>query len=48
MVAYTDGSKLGEGTIVEVFCRELSLELHFRLKDDCSMFQVKIEANEGY
>ena len=27
-----------------VFCGELSLELHFRLNDDCSMFQSKIFA----
>ena len=37
---FTDGSKLGAG----VFCRELGLELHFRLNDVCSVFQAKILA----
>ena len=37
-------SKLGGGTDAEVFCRELGPELHFRLNDDCSMFQAEIFA----
>ena len=41
---FTDGSRLGGGTIVVVFCRELSLELHFRLKNDCSVLQAEIFA----
>ena len=40
----TDGSKLGGGTGAGVFCRELDLELHFRLNDDCSVFQADIFA----
>ena len=31
---YTDGSKLDGGTGAGVFCRELGLELHFRLSDE--------------
>ena len=27
-----------------VFCRELGFELHFRLNDDCGVFQAKIYA----
>ena len=36
---YTDGSNLSRGISARIFCRELCLELHFRLKeDDCSVF----------
>ena len=40
---FTDGSKLGGGTGAGVFCRELGLELQFRL-NACSVFQVEIFA----
>ena len=36
---FTDGSKLSGGTGAGVLCRGLGLELHFRLKDACSVFQ---------
>ena len=41
---FTDGSKVGEGTGAGVFCSKFNIELHFRLKDDCSVFQAKIFA----
>ena len=37
---FTDGSKLDGGTVAGVFCREL--DLHLRLKNDCSVFKVEI------
>ena len=40
----TDGSKLGVDTAAGVFCRQLGLELHFRLNYDCSVFRVEIFA----
>ena len=46
MVGYSSGnpslSKLGGDTSAGVFCRELGLELHFGLKNDCRVFQAKI------
>ena len=47
MVEYSRGrddksEKLGGGTGAGVFCRELSLILHFRLNNDCSVFQTEI------
>ena len=39
---FTYGSMLGGCT--GVFCRELGLELHFRLNDDCSVFKAEILA----
>ena len=32
------GSKLGRSAGAVIFCRELSLELHFKLNDDYSVF----------
>ena len=50
MVEYSRGREvcipisIGEGTGAGVFCRELGLELKFRLNNDCSMFQAEIFA----
>ena len=41
---FTDGSKLGGCTSAGNFCRELSLELHCALNDNCSIFLAKIFA----
>ena len=41
---FTDGSKLGGGTGAGVFCREFGLELHFRLTNNCRVFQAEIFA----
>ena len=41
---FTDGSKLGEDTGAAAFRRELGIELHVRLYEDCSMFQAEIFA----
>ena len=41
---FTDRSNLGDCTGAEVFCRELGLELHFRLNDGCSVFHAEIFA----
>ena len=41
---FIDGSKLGGSTGAEVFCRELCLELNFRLNNDYSVFQSDIFA----
>ena len=41
---FTDGSKLGGDTAAAVFCKELGLELYFRLNDDCRAFQAEIFA----
>ena len=38
---YTDGTEIGGGTGAGVFCRELGLELHFRLKDDVACFRQR-------
>ena len=35
-------SQIGGSTGAGVFCRELGLELHFRLNDECSVFQAEI------
>ena len=41
---FTDESKLDRSAGAGVFCRKLGLELHFRLNDDCSVFQSEIFA----
>ena len=42
MAIFTNRPKLGGCTGTGVFCSKLGLELHFRLNDDCSVFQAKI------
>ena len=41
---FTDGSKLCVSTGAGIFCSELDLELHFKLKDDWSVFLAEIFA----
>ena len=41
---FTDGCKLRGGTDAGVFCWKLGRELHFRVNDDCSVFQAEIFA----
>ena len=41
---FTDGSNVGGGSGATVFCRKLGLELYFRLKDKCSVYQADIIA----
>ena len=41
---FTDGSKLGGKVGGGVFCKELSVNLCFRLPDHCSVFQAEVAA----
>ena len=43
-IIFTDESKLAGGADVGVFCKDLVLQHHFRLKCDCNVFRTKIFA----
>ena len=44
ILIFTDRITVGRGTGARVFCRELGFELHFMLKNNCSVFQTEIFA----